>query len=585
MSGAGPVVEPGAPPRIGAYRVAAVIGRSTSCTVYLAMGPDDAWVALKVLDFERMGDERAIARFRKDWETARELQHPNLVRVLDAGLDDPFAPWVALEVCEGGTLRDRVEAIGPMAPFQAIEVMVQVTSALSTAHRAGVAQRRLTLGDVLLDRAGTCKLGDFRRVVQGASLGSDSVDLREDVVAAGLLLYGLLTGGASAVGALSGIPDALQQVVAKSQARGRGQGYADAAAMARDLEAAMLEVSLPAGPVPPLVSADAELPASFDALFDVDEAFESLQQAARWASDPEAAPPKVEMDSEAIFRRLGGQLPSPARPAPKVREAGAKGYTPSGLRAPPSFAPVDGGSLLPKTPVSRPPPAPAPPAETPLVPAAISRAAAPFEDSVTPAPAKRAAEGFRPSYLADEPVQARDESWLKATPQPVRRVTAQEERRQVNPIVGVLGVVAFLAVLFSLFGAGAYTVRGARAAAEDAGEGLAAVIEAEGAVVNDLVGKGADRALLEERFFTYKDARGSSRYAAADAFAVALEQEARRVGLDLSAPSAADDAVVRRVGEILTAHARYQEERQAWSDAARGFPGIFPVMVGLSRAP
>lgn len=589
MSGAAPVLVPGEPPRIDRFRIAAEIGRGTASVVYLAMDTrEGAWRALKVLAFERMGDESARARFRREGEAALRLRHPHLVRAWDADTENPFTPWVAFEVCEAGSLQDWIDRHGRMPAFLSIEVLVQVCSALAAAHRANVAQRRLEPRDVLVDRHGKCRLKDFRSVPGGGSgFASDSPDLRNDLVGAGTLLHTLVTGQPPVGTVISGgVPDPLRGVIQWALQRGRGQGYPDAASMGRDLEAAMLELSLPAsGSLPSLVEGDARLPDSVEAVFDPEQTFEDLERAARWAADPAEGPPRPDPNA----RPLIGLLSSTGRPAAR--------------RSSPTPAP--------------PPPAPAPELE-PLPPetrrhlpeAVLEAAAAPFargtpapspyrsvphgrltddelrrRGDLTPAPIRRGAGGdLIPSYVVEEPIRPeRSEAWREGTPPPIERVEPKTAPVRVDPRLVAAAAVLVAVLVVGTFFKGAQQVHGARATASSAGENLTAVVAAAGAAVNDLAVRGADRQRLEEAFFAHSEARGAARYDRADAFAALLLAEAARVGVDPSAP--VKDAATQRISEINDAHARYHAALEAWAETASAFPGVLPVTLGLAKAP
>ena len=582
MSGAGPELVPGEPPRIDRFRVAAEIGRGSTCVVYLAMDTrDGAWRALKVPAFERMGDERARARFRRECETALRVRHPHLARAVDADPEHPYTPWLALEVCEGGTLQDWLDQHGPMPAVLAIEVLVEICSALAAAHRAGVAQRRIELRDVLVDRNGKCRLVDFRAVPGTTSgLGSDSADLRDDIVAAGALLHTLVTGQKPAGATITAsLPDPLKAVVRRALQRGRGKGYPDAASMGRDLEAAMLEVSLPAtGTLPSLVSDDALLPATLEAVFDPSQTFPDLELAARWAVDPAAGPPKAEPGTGPLLaRRTAAARPATPPPAPPPSPA-----------TPPE--PSQRGALLPEAlveaaaaPFARATPAPSPFRSQPhgrLTTEDLRR-----RGEITPAPARRHVEAVGvPEYIVEEPGRPeRSEAWRQATPKPVKRDVVPARPSGPDPRLVAAGVVLAFLLVIGTFAQGAWQVRDARALASDAGESLTALTTGAGSVVNELTRRGADRQALEDAFFAHSEARGDQRYVRAERFASLLLSEAGKVGLDPSAP--VKDAVTQRVSEISDARARYVAAKEAWGEAASGFPGVLPVTFGLAKGP
>lgn len=554
--------------------------------VYLAMDAQQgSWRALKVPAFDRMGDERTRARFRRECETALRLRHPHFVRAHDADPEHPYTPWLAFEVCEAGHLGDWLARHGVMPAVLAIEVMVQICSALAAAHRAGVAQRRLEPRDVLVDRHGKCRLKDFRTVpgVTGG-LKADSADLRDDIVGAGTLLHLLVVGRPPTEGHVStSMPDPLRGIVHRALQRGRGMGYPDAASLGRDLEAAMLEVSLPAsGELPSLADASVRLPDTLEALFDPDASFPDLERAARWAADPAEAPPQVEAGTAPILTKLvsGARAEAP-RPEPTPAPAPA---------APPPPLPRPVARPLPEAvreaaaaPFIRGTPAPSPYRSVPhgrLTIDEIQR-----RGDITPAPVRRSTDdsAYVPDYLVEEPTRPeRSEAWREPTPTPAPRQPVVEERRPDGRLI-VAGVLLFCVLLGGFVFHGARQVGEARATVMEAGENLTSLVARSGAVVNDLAGRGADRQRLEEAFFAYSEARGPARHVEAERFVVLLLAEAARVGVDPNGP--VQDPATQRISDMGAAQARYRVARESWSEAARGFPGALPVLLGLAKGP
>jgi serine/threonine protein kinase/Flp pilus assembly protein TadD len=142
-----------------------VLGHGSFGVVYLALGPGAERVALKVL----LGaDPEAVERFRREAALLRRLDHPGVVRVVDAGLHGD-RPYYAMEYCPGGTLRDLIRQ-GPLAPERAAELIADLARAVDYVHKHGVLHRDLKPANVLIDPdSGRPRLSDFGLARAGAA--------------------------------------------------------------------------------------------------------------------------------------------------------------------------------------------------------------------------------------------------------------------------------------------------------------------------------------------------------------------------------------------------------------------------------
>ena len=89
-------------------------------------------IALKVLS-PGLSDAIDRARFLREGQLAAAVNHPHLVYVYGSE-DISGMPAIAMELLPGGTLKERVENEGPLAPVEAIDVILQVVSGLEAAH-------------------------------------------------------------------------------------------------------------------------------------------------------------------------------------------------------------------------------------------------------------------------------------------------------------------------------------------------------------------------------------------------------------------------------------------------------------------
>jgi serine/threonine-protein kinase len=116
-------------------------------------------VALKLLLDERTKDDQRLLRFEQEARAASALNHPNIITIYEIGDYGP-THFIATEFIEGLTLR-KILAEGKMPVIAALDVAIQVASALSAAHEAGIVHRDIKPENVMLRRDGIVKVLDF----------------------------------------------------------------------------------------------------------------------------------------------------------------------------------------------------------------------------------------------------------------------------------------------------------------------------------------------------------------------------------------------------------------------------------------
>ncbi|HYU17001.1 MAG TPA: serine/threonine-protein kinase [Candidatus Acidoferrum sp.] len=109
-------------------------------------------VALRVLAGERAADPGARARFRRQAELARRLDHPNVVPVAGVGTSREGLPFLVTDYVAGPPLSRIVASEGPLARNRVVSILRQVASGLVHAHERGVLHRDLRPANVLVDR-------------------------------------------------------------------------------------------------------------------------------------------------------------------------------------------------------------------------------------------------------------------------------------------------------------------------------------------------------------------------------------------------------------------------------------------------
>ena len=145
---------------IGHYRIESLIGVGGMGEVYL--GRDERLgrkAALKLLPDSLTTDETQLSRFKNEARSASALNHPNILTVYEIGAEGNRL-FIATEFIEGVTLRASL-AHGRIKPHAALEIAVQVASALAAAHEAGVVHRDIKPENIMLRPDGYVKVLDF----------------------------------------------------------------------------------------------------------------------------------------------------------------------------------------------------------------------------------------------------------------------------------------------------------------------------------------------------------------------------------------------------------------------------------------
>ena len=145
---------------IGHYRIESLIGIGGMGEVYLARDERlGRKVALKLLPERLTTDETQLNRFKNEARSASALNHPNILTVYEIGAEGN-RQFIATEFIEGMTLRASL-ARGRMNLHAAVEIAVQVASALAAAHETGVVHRDIKPENIMLRPDGYAKVLDF----------------------------------------------------------------------------------------------------------------------------------------------------------------------------------------------------------------------------------------------------------------------------------------------------------------------------------------------------------------------------------------------------------------------------------------
>ena len=143
------------------YEIQQRIGRGGMADVFLARDLLlDRPVAIKVLFPEFAVDPNFVERFRREAQSAANLNHPNIVGVYDWG-QYANTYFMAMEYVQGRTLADILRANGHVNSQQAAEIASEVAAALGFAHRNGVVHRDIKPANILIGASGQVKVADF----------------------------------------------------------------------------------------------------------------------------------------------------------------------------------------------------------------------------------------------------------------------------------------------------------------------------------------------------------------------------------------------------------------------------------------
>ncbi|MCB9597742.1 MAG: serine/threonine protein kinase [Sandaracinaceae bacterium] len=135
------------------YQLDRVLGRGGMGVVYEGT---HKWtqrkLAVKVLQPHVAHSEIAVKRFFQEARAAAALSHPNVVDVLDLGLDDAGDAYIVLELLAGESLEDRLRREGSLSPTDTLDILLPILDALGLAHEHGIIHRDLKPANIFLAR-------------------------------------------------------------------------------------------------------------------------------------------------------------------------------------------------------------------------------------------------------------------------------------------------------------------------------------------------------------------------------------------------------------------------------------------------
>ena len=203
---------------IGLYELIEPIGQGGMGTVYRARHKKlNQEVALKVLPSWRMRNPKSIARFEREMRAVGKLNHPGIVRALDAG-EANDVHFLAMEYVDGVNLSTLLRQSGTLAVPDACEIILQVSDALQYIHDQGLIHRDIKPSNLMMTRDGQVNIldlglahvteefeeealtrtgqvmGTLDYMAPEQALDSGKIDHRADIYSLGVTFYKLLAG-------------------------------------------------------------------------------------------------------------------------------------------------------------------------------------------------------------------------------------------------------------------------------------------------------------------------------------------------------------------------------------------------------
>ena len=263
------------------YEILEEVGLGGMATVYKAKDHVlNRLVAVKVLKDEFTTDTGFIKRFNTEAQAAASLSHPNIVSIYDVGHEDENnLYYIVMELVQGKTLKEIINSEGILSWKWAVNIAMQIASALELAHKNGIVHRDIKPHNIIITEDGIAKVTDFgiAKAVSnstitafGTTIGSvhyfspehakgGYTDAKSDLYSLGVVMYEMLTGKVpfdadtpvsvalkhmqedpkEPIDLNPEIPSAVNQIVIKAMQKEPSARYQNATEMLHDLSKAL----------------------------------------------------------------------------------------------------------------------------------------------------------------------------------------------------------------------------------------------------------------------------------------------------------------------------------------------------------
>jgi serine/threonine protein kinase len=214
---------------LGPYKLLERIGRGDLAMVYKAVHRLGRLAAIKVLPPSKARNPQVLARFQREARLAQGLEHPNMVRALEAG-EDQGLHYLVMDYLEGETLQETLNQRGRLTVEEAVDIVYQALLGLQYLHERGLVHRKLEPTNLMLVRPTEESAGPLVKILdisQGRSMldeppregqhpgqltfegflvgtpgylapeqarDAHAADIRADIYSLGCILYHALTG-------------------------------------------------------------------------------------------------------------------------------------------------------------------------------------------------------------------------------------------------------------------------------------------------------------------------------------------------------------------------------------------------------